>query len=257
VNVHQPTETTLFNDLPDAQHGSGASAWIQAHSCDASKKSGDFVDFISLDGRLSAFVVGDVAGCGVGPSVAARSLQAFVRSSFLLGDRGRELLRRSDRFFARYVLGSDIAFASLFVAILDVQDRTLMYASAGHETALLYSGPNKHEHLPPTGPLIGLGLGSGACGSFSDHTVPVDDQSILAIATDGITDARSPVAPTAFFGSHGIVRAIASARAEGADPARAVHAAAVSHGGGDLRDDASIVVARWNLEPVGSRAVIG
>jgi sigma-B regulation protein RsbU (phosphoserine phosphatase) len=242
--VHvQPTEA-LFDHLPNAEHGSGAYAWIHTHSCDSSPNSGDFVDFISLDNQLSAIVVGDVAGSGSRSSAAARSLQAFVRSSLLLGNRAFEVLEISDQFFARYVRGSDIAFASLFIAILDVGRRTLMYASAGHDTALLYSSPKRHVHLPATGPLIGLGLEAGAGGSFTERAVSISDHSTLIIATDGITDARSPRDPTAFFGSAGIVRAIESARAEDGNPARSIYLAALSHSAGDLRDDASVVVAQ-------------
>jgi hypothetical protein len=244
VSVQQPKSSNLFNELPNARHESGVNAWMQTHSCDASPNSGDFIDFISLDDQTCAIVVGDVAGSGVHPSVAARSLGTFVRSTLLLGNRGSRALQMSDRFFSRYLRETEIAFASLFIAMLDARHGVMTYASAGHETALLYPSPRQHTHLSPTGPLIGLGLEEGACGEFTDDAVSIRGENVLVIATDGITDARSTIDPTAFFGSLGIVRAIASARASFGDPARAIYSAALLKGEGNLRDDASVVVVQ-------------
>jgi sigma-B regulation protein RsbU (phosphoserine phosphatase) len=225
--------------------------WSYGCSLDGSLYSGDFVDNVCLEPGRNVVFVGDVAGSGRRAHAAARKLALYVRSLIVQGASLTELFEQTDRFFERAVLEEAIPFVSLFAAVEDAGERRLRYSSGGHDTAILFSSGTSHMHLSPTGPLLGLGLDGAA--TFAERSVPLADQSLLVVVTDGITDARPPEGSRAFFGSRGVVRAIASSRAAHSDPAQAVYRAASRHAKHQLSDDASVVIADLGLLQWGAR----
>jgi sigma-B regulation protein RsbU (phosphoserine phosphatase) len=146
--------------------------------------------------------------------------------------------------FAQLFTTEATPFASLFLAVADLRERTIEYVSAGHEPALLFSGEGTtaHVHLPPTGPLLGL----DPLAVFRRRTLPLVRDSVLVVVTDGITEARRDAGDRfAFFGSAGVSLALRDAVRDVRDPARAIFAAAAAHAGGELTDDASVVVSAF------------
>jgi sigma-B regulation protein RsbU (phosphoserine phosphatase) len=191
--------------------------WIYGCSFDGSPYSGDFVDSVRLESGKRIVFVGDVAGRGPRAHAAARKVALYVRSLIVQGASLSEVLEQTDRFFERAVLEEMIPFASLFAAAEDAREHCLSYASGGHDTAILFRSGVSHMHLAPTGPLLGLGWDEAAI--FTERNVPLADESLLVVVTDGITDARPSDRDLAFFGSTGVVRAIAGAWSERSDPA--------------------------------------
>jgi sigma-B regulation protein RsbU (phosphoserine phosphatase) len=221
--------------------------WLSTRSFDGSPHSGVFVECIALPEMQLAIVVGDVAGRGRTAALAARTLHAYIRSQLLQGTPLALLLTAANRFFAQCLREEAHPFASLFVAISDEAQASIAYGSAGHETALLFRGPSAHIHLDATGPLLGLDLGNDAVSS--EMSLRIRDGDMLVVVTDGITDAR-PSAQRAFFGTNGVVRAVASAWAEGVDTARIIHCAAQAHALGNIDDDSSVVALRFGRPEV-------
>jgi serine phosphatase RsbU (regulator of sigma subunit) len=129
------------------------------------------------------------------------------------------------------------------VGLVDVKNGVLTYASAGHEPALLFATPTRHDHLHPTGPILGLG-GLKRCG-FTERTFRWSDRSVLVAVTDGITEARRyESGRPKFFGSFAVARAFINAHRAQVDPARAIGEAAREHANGHARDDATVLVVR-------------
>ena len=219
--------------------------WLHSRSHDGAPFSGDFVEHVQLAPRVQAIVVGDVVGHGLHPSVAARRLKGFVQSLLFEGVSPGTLLMFADRYFTQCIMEESIPFASLFVAISDLDAGTLCYASAGHETALLFESSGAHAHLGPTGPLLGLGLQPSESIPFPARSSRISESAMLVVVTDGITDARQPERDESFFGSAGVVRAVSAALNHGDDPARAVHEAATAHAKRPLGDDASVVITSF------------
>jgi phosphoserine phosphatase RsbU/P len=214
--------------------------WISSSGADGAASSGDFVECIALDAHRCAVIVGDIAGRGIDASGAADRLRIYAKSLVVCGHEPEFTLGACDEFFARRLSSARNPFATLFVAMVDRASRTILYASAGHETAILLGSGDKHRHLSQTGPI--LGINSGATASFVQQRLSLQPGGLFVAVTDGITDARSAERYDSFFGSIGVVRAAARARASGADPADAVRRAAVAHAGGGLNDDASVIV---------------
>lgn len=215
--------------------------WLDSRPIADSASCGDLVAFFPLDADLSAIVIGDVAGRGPTAGVAARALLAFARIAVASHLPLRTALHHVDEFFTRAVMCNEIPLASLFLAVADTTDCVLDYASAGHEPALHFTSDTRHDHLYPTGPL--LGLEALAPSRFTQRRVHFATESILTIVTDGITEARRYEADgPQFFGSIGVARALAKARRTQVDPAHAIGAAAAQHANGKIQDDASVLV---------------
>jgi sigma-B regulation protein RsbU (phosphoserine phosphatase) len=88
-------------------------------------------------------------------------------------------------------------FVVLFVAVVDLADGTVRYASAGHEPAWAVRGGSV-ETLPPTGPIVGIENDEGY-GTATFRLAPGD---ALVISTDGLTESRD--ARGAFLGAEGV-----------------------------------------------------
>jgi phosphoserine phosphatase RsbU/P len=133
---------------------------------------------------------------------------------------------------------SDVTCAAAFVATFDVGSRSMIYASAGHDLAMILRD-RSHRHLPTTGPVIGV----LAHPLFADRYEPLGADDLLVLVTDGVTECRHAQETASQFGTSGIVSAVASARTNGH---RAAHDAIVrsldAFGGGYYRDDATIAV---------------
>ena len=80
-------------------------------------------------------------------------------------------------------------FMTLFYAVLDEEDRSIIWASGGHDPAFWYhKGTGKIEELPNTG--LPIGLTEDA--SFEQGgPVRLEAGDILVIGTDGIWEAQN------------------------------------------------------------------
>jgi serine phosphatase RsbU (regulator of sigma subunit) len=215
--------------------------WLDSRPVANRASCGDFADCFSLGGDRHAIIVGDIAGRGVVAGAAADAVLVYARSAVASREPLRTALANVDAFFTRAIMSDAVPLASLFLAVADVKDEVLEYASAGHEPALHFTSRSRHEHLDPTGPLLGLdGL---VRSNYTQRRVHFAADSLLAIVTDGITEARRyDDGQLQFFGSTGVARALAKARRGQADPARAISNAAVRHANGRKRDDATALV---------------
>ncbi len=155
--------------------------------CD--QTGGDYYDFVSLDdqspGRLGV-ALGDVTGHGIGAALlmaAARGV--FRHSAREFGDRLPELFAHCSEQLA--LDSDDDKFITLFYGIIDSHDRSMIWASGGHDPAIWYHrAVDRFEELPNTGPPVGLFE-----GMVFEQKGPVYFESgdILVIGTDGIWEA--------------------------------------------------------------------
>jgi serine phosphatase RsbU (regulator of sigma subunit) len=139
--------------------------------------------------------------------------------------------------------GSDSdAFATVFIATLSRASEALWYSSAGHDAALILKG-RAHEHLAPTGPVIGVVRNA----RFADAFASFGPAELLFIATDGFTECRSEGDDRKQFGTSGIVRALgATAQRSHRSASRAVALGADVFTGRKYRDDATLVAVSRN-----------
>jgi sigma-B regulation protein RsbU (phosphoserine phosphatase) len=163
---------------------------------------------------------------------------AFNRSANTQRHPGRILSSLNALPFDTASPGACVTFASAFVATFDEELRSMTYASAGHDQAMII-GERSHRHLAVTGPLLGVFVEP----AFTERREPFGADELLVLVTDGVTECRHVGAKALRFGTGGIVRALASARIDGSRSAcEAIVANVDEFSGRYYRDDATIAV---------------
>ena len=107
--------------------------------------SGDYFDYISLEGNQLGLAVGDICGKGISAALLMANLQATLRSNAISYQQNggnhneitvAEILRRMNRQMYGYT--ADNKFATLFYGVYNDDDRTLTYSNAGHNPPLYF-----------------------------------------------------------------------------------------------------------------------
>ncbi|MCA1596472.1 MAG: SpoIIE family protein phosphatase, partial [Chloroflexi bacterium] len=209
---------------------------------DEAEVGGDYFDAFGVDHGGVALVVGDVAGKGI--NAAARTLELkYALRAFL--QNGRSLcasLSELNNFAVRSMIVNhhEDEFAAITVAVLDPVSGQTEYATVGTAPPLIIRDDGSAEILPERpGMLLGVELDSIYPSGFT-HLSTGD---ILLLATDGITEARTG---SAFLNSEGLARLAAEAAKSCAFPeiGPAILDGASAFAGGELRDDACLLMAR-------------
>jgi phosphoserine phosphatase RsbU/P len=147
---------------------------------------GDFYDFVWLDTRRLALVIGDVAGKAISAALYMARLTSELRSGTGIARSPSQLLRRVNA--EMLALGDDGMFATLVYAVYDTETRVLELTNAGHLVPLLRRGdrvrPLEDEaaHGPPVGVVAELDLG--------EARVQLEPGDLVLFSTDGVHEAR-------------------------------------------------------------------
>jgi serine phosphatase RsbU (regulator of sigma subunit) len=137
-------------------------------------------------------------------------------------------------------------FVTAVLACLDTDTGVLQYVLAGHPPPLLLRGGRAVKHLahPPRTPLGLRGTPEDRLTVGREHLEPGDR---LLLYSDGITEARD--ADGEFFGEHRLVDFTRRAELAGLpapETLRRLAVAVLAHQGGQLQDDATLVLVDWS-----------
>lgn len=209
-----------------------------AMSVPCTRACGDYFDFIPLGDHCLGIAVGDVSGHGLGAALEMVETRAVLRTTMLTERDPVQCLGRINQILADDL--PDDMFVSLFLAILDPVQKTLSYASAGHD-ALILSAGGESRRLVSTGPVLGIRR-SGGFSSGGSHALHPGD--VVLFATDGISESLSPTRE--LFGRHRILELMREHRTWSAGGiVSAIHAAAEAfREGAPQRDDMTAVVLK-------------
>jgi serine phosphatase RsbU (regulator of sigma subunit) len=147
--------------------------------------SGDYCDVIDLGGGFVAFALGDVSGKGLGPALVMAGLRAMIHARL---PQLRTNLAALMRELNRYLLATmpNDMFVTLFLAVLDVSTGQIHYINAGHLPPLVLAGPGAEPmRFTVSGPVLGILPEI----HFEAHTVGIEPGSLLAVFSDGVTEA--------------------------------------------------------------------
>jgi len=154
------------------------------HCLPARQVGGDYYDFLDLGQDRLGLVLGDVAGKGIAAALLMAHLQASLRSQCAIAlDRPEHFLRSVNQIF--YENTTPGAYATLFFAEYDDQQRRLRYANCGHLPGLLLRRDGSLERLSNTATVVGL---------FDDWDCQIEERQLspgdrLVLYTDGITES--------------------------------------------------------------------
>lgn len=157
-----------------------------AMSAPCSKACGDYFDFIPWGNHRIGIAVGDVSGHGLGAALEMVETRAILRTAILTESDPVQCLSRLNQILTDDL--PDEMFVTLFLAILNTHDRTLTYASAGHDATILLA-TGELNRLESTGAVLGL---DHSARFSSGGTIAFQPGDLVLIATDGIAESVSP-----------------------------------------------------------------
>jgi serine phosphatase RsbU (regulator of sigma subunit) len=148
----------------------------------AREVAGDFYDFLSLpDGRWG-LVLADVSGKGAPAALYMAMTRSLIRSEASHHTNPSVVLTKVNR---RLLVESRCEmFVTVFYAVLDPAQRSLTYASAGHEPPFLRRASGRLERLTSGGLILGQFEELSLC----EETLNLERGDTLVAYTDGLTD---------------------------------------------------------------------
>jgi serine phosphatase RsbU (regulator of sigma subunit) len=155
---------------------------IEAHLETCYEVGGDLYDFRTLaDGRL-LFLLGDVAGKGMGASLLMSSFLAAGRVLYPSSNDPGHIATRLGSAMAAAESGR---FVTGFLGCLDLASGTLQYVNAGHPAACLVSSRGIRE-------LESNGIPFGIFDDFeyTSAEAKIEPDELFAVFSDGIPEAH-------------------------------------------------------------------
>ncbi|GLC89396.1 PP2C family protein-serine/threonine phosphatase [Lysinibacillus piscis] len=149
------------------------------------KMNGDYVHFLAEDKKYVCVAVTDVIGKGVPAALCMSMVKYGLETLEYTYKEPPYVLEIINRVIEKSV--DDSMFVSMFYGYFDIQKSTFSYASAGHEPALHYSAKNNQfSTLEAKGLLLGVLPDT----KYAFNEVTIEENDIIIIMTDGVTEFR-------------------------------------------------------------------
>jgi serine phosphatase RsbU (regulator of sigma subunit) len=153
----------------------------------AEATGGDYFDYIPMLDDCLGIVIADVSGHGFGPALLMASTRAYLRALAQTHRSVGSILTLANRFLVKEV-GED-GFITLLLARLNPRTRSLVYASAGHQTGYLFDPAGiVKQPLESTSFPLGVVPDDEFVDAPAQELQPGE---IVLLLTDGILEARA------------------------------------------------------------------
>lgn len=209
-----------------------------SHMCQ--QVGGDLYDFVTLGEDRLAFLIGDVAGHGIGSALLAADARSALRECLLRGD-GVEAALAHVNDLLQADTGAEM-YMTLLLGVLDGEAHELRFATAGHHMPLLVRD-GAVVRLPPASTNIPLGIRRGLRFGL-EEPLAFESGDLLLFFTDGIWEATD--AKGRRFGTAGLERVLRRHHARGEEEivAALLEAADDYRVAPEPEDDYTLVVIR-------------
>ncbi|WP_010649922.1 PP2C family protein-serine/threonine phosphatase [Oceanobacillus massiliensis] len=148
---------------------------------------GDYFDFYLLPNGRLRIVIGDVMGKGIPAAMLMILTRGAFRSASESTKGPGETLTAMNK-----ALYSDLRTLGSFVTVLcaewDMKTNTFTYASAGHNPPLIIHSEKELKEVPNVN---GVMLGGLKDTVYTENTVGVEDNDLVFLYTDGITETKN------------------------------------------------------------------
>jgi Stage II sporulation protein E (SpoIIE) len=224
---------------PPGPHVGGirlAARYVSA--ADSAQIGGDLYSVVDTPYGVRA-IVGDVRGKGLGAVRAASVVLGAFREAAYDEPELTGVARRLEASVRRHVPSGEFTTA-LLVGLGWPTSVELLHL--GHVAPLLITPDGTARVLYPPDPWVPLGLGDMAEGEPEPWTVPFGPGDVLLLCTDGVVEARG-LADGLFYPLQERAPALVAGRgAELEEAVAGVYADLLRHTGGELRDDAVLLL---------------
>jgi len=205
--------------------------------------SGDFFDFLPVDGGRTAVVVVDASGKGIPASLLAVMCQLCFRARpDPAAPASRTLAVVNAMLHGNVKRGT---FLTGIYAILDTTRHTISMANAGHLPGVIWHSRQKIATAHRSnGPVLGVLPAASFESSVNEETVPLAPGDRFVFFTDGMNEAMAP-GQKEFGMEHLRKRLMAQSDGPSADFLRDLTSQLDLHAaGGEQSDDITIVTGR-------------
>ena len=189
MQVAQEIQQTLLPAAFPEIEGYEIASYYEA----AKDVGGDYFDFVEVDKETLGIVTADVSGKGVPGSLVMTMIRTALRTEARGNKNAADVLARVNDFVMNDMKRG--MFVTVFYIILDSKNRTINYASAGHNPMILYRGSTKKSYyLNPRGFPIGINLPDPGLfrKAIQSDMLWLKEGDVLLSYTDGITEAMNP-----------------------------------------------------------------
>jgi serine phosphatase RsbU (regulator of sigma subunit) len=188
----------LPGKMPDIPGLDLACAWHPAREV-----SGDFYDVFPLDEDRWGIVIGDVVDKGTAAALYMAMVHSLILSGALRHRNPASVLLEVNQTIFKQSLSS--MFVTVFLAVLDLKEHSLVFASAGHDSPILRRANGELVELTRTGAAMGMMNGL----QWEQVKISLREGDALVLYTDGVTEARNP--SNEFYELDRLMAAIAAA----------------------------------------------
>ena len=147
---------------------------------------GDYYDLVSQSNGSILLAIADVTGKGVPAALLMANLQACLHTMVPMDLTMEEFIAHMNRVICKNT-GFD-KFITAFTGLYRPHERTLDYVNAGHNPPMLLRASGELELLETGGLLLGV----FEAATYERGQVTLAPGDVLAIFTDGVTEAMSP-----------------------------------------------------------------
>ncbi len=199
---------------------------------------GDFYDVFELGDDRCGVLIGDIAGKGLAAAIRVAAVRHAFRSYAYVNPSPATVMTLTNEALCREGADEQDVLTAFF-AVIDARQNTITYANAGHEPPVVKSKAGRVIELDVTGPMLGI-IGES---EYSEQSVRLEPGDDVVMFTDGITEARNGIM---LFEKEGVIERLTNIGVATPDEiAQALLQAAADYAGGNLQDDAAIVVLQY------------
>lgn len=159
---------------------------VSAYIFPTEEVSGDYYDWVKIFDDQIGIVVADAVGKGIPAALLMAFLRASLRAGIQVGYAPHIAFSKVSNLLHDSI--EDNQFITAIYGILDSTNRTFVFSNAGHNPPLL---------IKPDGEYRFVEYGDMPLGMFDElhyhqHFIRFEDDQVLVLYTDGITEAANP-----------------------------------------------------------------
>ena len=148
---------------------------------------GDYYDFISLGEKKIGIIIGDVSGKGTQAAFYMTLTKGFLKAIAKQTDSPSEVLSRMNELFYENVERG--RFISMIYAVVDLENKVIKIARAGHNPVILNDVQGKVNLISPNGMALGLEKGTLFRKVITEYQENLEPGRNYIFYTDGFTEA--------------------------------------------------------------------
>jgi sigma-B regulation protein RsbU (phosphoserine phosphatase) len=206
--AHEIQRILLPNSAPDVPGYQIAGINIPARQV-----SGDYYDYLEVDGTHCGVAIADVSGKGVPASLIMAMCRSVLRTQAAGQLSPAAALREVNAQLFPDI--KEDMFISMAYAVLDSESSAVTLCRAGHDAPLLFRAKDKSiSKINPPGMALGIDSGVVFYRVTGDFTLTLEPEDVLILYTDGVTEALDTSGDE--FGLKNLIDAVQASASEGA-----------------------------------------